>query len=107
MTERNDRETDQPTKDTGAGADEAGASTSVLGNARPGAGADWRPGASTSRSSASSGSDLADTSSMGGGSTSGTGGGGAGDGDWGNRSGSGSGGQGESDQDLGDTTAER
>jgi hypothetical protein len=49
-----------------------------LGNARPGAGSNWTPGATTSTIPAT------DT------------------GDWGNRSGSGSGGQGESDMDEGD-----
>ena len=119
MTDQNDRA--DPTRSSTD--DDTGTATTGLGNARPGAGGDWTPGASTStdpdsthgdRASMATGGSM-DDGSMGttDGSTSGvgdasTGGRSAqGQGDWGNRSGSGSGGLGESDQDLGDTTTDR
>lgn len=78
MHDTNDRP-DQATDDERGSAERDSAGQLGLGNARPGAGADWtpNPASSTTRPTTDPG-------------------------DWGNRSGSGSGGQGESDMDEGD-----
>jgi hypothetical protein len=115
MTDQNDWQKDRVDGDDTSDRDTQG--TGGLGDARPGAGSDWTPGASTSETSGASGlggsSSSEGTGSGDGGSASGMGdastGGmsGTNQGDWGNRSGSGSGGQGESDLDLGDTPSDR
>jgi len=77
MTDDMHQRPDQTADDDASSADRDSNGQLGLGNARPGAGSNWTPGATTSTTPTT------DT------------------GDWGNRSGSGSGGQGESDMDDG------